>query len=649
MVTVTIDGKTLEIPEGTTVLRAAQNAGIEIPTLCDHPHLTPYGGCRICLVEVEGYRTLQPSCTLPVSNNMVIKTNTKKVLDARKFVLTLIFSERNHFCPYCQVSGGDCELQNAAYNEGMTHWPLQPNWQPYPVDASHPYIILENNRCILCRRCVRACSELIGNNTLGFEERGARSILVCDTGVPFGESTCISCGSCVQVCPTGALIDRSSSYMGHEIKFDSTKTICVGCSLGCGIEVFTRDNNLVRIDGDWDDPFNTGVICEIGRYEPLTEKCDRIHTPMVRKDGSLKAATWEEALSVAANGLGLSKSGVKPRLAALVSSRQPAETLSNFKQLFKQAHGAELVATISDESHTTPLRELANNVGKAFEAKVSQLNHSDSVLVLATDLVKYHQVAGFFIKRRLSGETRLLVVDKEENGLDKLANKALKPSGSYDDVVKGITAAADKLGLIQGKSPVKAADLDELARKSGLKTEDFLDAAFVLASADSPAIVFAGKTASAALVDLARAIKADLIGLKGSANNLVASQLHLDKSFQPGEFQAAYIALGDDEISQKLLQELQKIPFKVVQASYDSALTAAADVVLPATSWLEQAGHYVTTDGRVLEAFRSIIPADDIWTIDATIEKFAEKVGAQLEDNWSKEVFAHVASVELEQ
>ncbi|MBA3074514.1 MAG: 2Fe-2S iron-sulfur cluster binding domain-containing protein, partial [Anaerolineae bacterium] len=203
MATITINGNKLEVPDGMTVLRAAQANGIEIPTLCDHPHLTPYGGCRLCLVEVEGARTLQPSCTLPVSNNMVVKTDTKKVLDARKFVLTLIFSERNHFCPYCQVSGGDCELQNAAYNEGMTHWPLSPNYTTFPMDASHPYIIMEANRCILCRRCVRACGDLVGNYTLGFEERGANSILVADTGVPLGESTCISCGACVQVCPTG--------------------------------------------------------------------------------------------------------------------------------------------------------------------------------------------------------------------------------------------------------------------------------------------------------------------------------------------------------------------------------------------------------------------------------------------------------------
>ena len=117
MVNVTIDDKKIEVPDGTTVLRAAEMAGITIPTLCDHPAVTPYGGCRLCLVEVEGARIPQPSCTLPVSNGMVVHTDTPKIREARKFVLTLLFSERNHFCMYCQMSGGDCELQNAAYGK----------------------------------------------------------------------------------------------------------------------------------------------------------------------------------------------------------------------------------------------------------------------------------------------------------------------------------------------------------------------------------------------------------------------------------------------------------------------------------------------------------------------------------------------------
>jgi len=260
MVNLKIDGKEISVPEGTTVLRAAEAAGFSIPVLCDHKQLSPYGACRMCLVEVEGARTLQPSCTLPVSNNMVVLTNTPKVREARSFVLTLIFSERNHFCMYCPVSGGDCELQNAAYGEGMTHWPLQPNWSPYPVDASHKDFMLDNNRCILCRRCIRACGELVGNFTLGVEERGARTMVIADLGVPLGESTCISCGTCVQVCPTGALIDRASAFRGREKDVQRIKTTCAACSVGCGVEMIVRDNNLLRIEGDWEAPVNSGLL-----------------------------------------------------------------------------------------------------------------------------------------------------------------------------------------------------------------------------------------------------------------------------------------------------------------------------------------------------------------------------------------------------
>lgn len=644
MVTITIDGKSLEIPEGTTVLRAAQSAGIDIPTLCDHPHLTPYGGCRLCLVEVEGYRTLQPSCTLPVSNNMVIKTNTKKVLDARKFVLTLIFSERNHFCPYCQVSGGDCELQNAAYREGMTHWPLQPNWQPYPVDASHPFIILENNRCILCRRCVRACGELVGNYTLGFEERGARSILVADTGVPLGESTCISCGSCVQVCPTGALIDRWSAYQGHEVKFDSTHTICVGCSLGCGIEVFTRDNRLVRVDGDWEDPFNEGVICEVGRFEPMTDKCDRIVTPMVRKNGALKAATWDEAIATATNGLLSAKGDV----AGLISTRQPLETIYAFNNLLADKVKASLITSTEEGAATSTSAAFAESLGKPFETKISDLETSNGVLILGVDLVKDHQVAGFFIKRNLQSGTNLVVIDTKENGLDKQANKTIKPAaGTFEDVLKAISAAVVKLGLAKGKTSLKASDLDALATATNVKSEDYLDAAFILASAVDPVIVYGQRANLVLLREFASLIGGKLISVKGEANSLVASQLGLDTPYKPANYKAAFVALGDGDLSQKMTQELEKIPFKVVQASYASALTANADVVFPATTWLEQSGHYLSADGRLLEAKKSLEPAEEILPIETTLNKLAEKMGVKLDHDFHKAIHHRVAPVEL--
>jgi formate dehydrogenase major subunit len=250
MVNITINGKQIEAAEGTTVLNAARQNGIKIPTLCDHPNLTPYGGCRLCMVEVKDMRVPIAACTLPAANGMIIETDTPALKKSRNMVLSLLFSERNHFCPFCQVSGGDCELQNAAYVEEMTHWPMQPQWTNFPVDTSHPFFILDNNRCILCRRCIRACAEMSGSFTLSVEERGAATIVVADTNVPLGESTCVSCGSCVQVCPTGALIDRQSAYLGNERHLTVTRTVCRACSLGCGILVHTRDNYIVKITGD---------------------------------------------------------------------------------------------------------------------------------------------------------------------------------------------------------------------------------------------------------------------------------------------------------------------------------------------------------------------------------------------------------------
>ncbi len=647
MATITIDGKTLDVPDGTTVLKAAQAAGVHIPTLCDHPHLTPYGGCRLCLVEVEGARTLQPSCTLPVSNNMVIKTNTKKVLDARKFVLTLIFSERNHFCPYCQVSGGDCELQNAAYDEGMTHWPLSPNYQPYPMDASHPYIILENNRCILCRRCVRACGELVGNYTLGFEERGANSILVADTGVPLGESTCISCGVCVQVCPTGALIDRWSAYRGRETQVETTNTVCVGCSVGCKVNVLTRNNSLVRIEGDWDASVNEGVLCEIGRFKPMDVNCERLATPLVRKNGSLKAATWDEALDAIAAEL-KPLSGKADGIAALISTRQPAEALFGFKQLFVDKLGSAMVTTNEEGAFTADAAEYAVSGAKSFEGSLSDLKSAKAVMVLGTDLTKDHQVAGFFIKRRLAGGTNLLVVDKAANGMDKYANKVVKSDkGTNTDIIKAIIAAVIKLGAAKGKTTIKASDLDSLAAATGLKTDDYLDAAYVLTSDESPLIVYENGADLAALKELADIVNAKLISVKGSANSLAASQLNLDKALKINGQKVAFFALGDDELSQKATKEFEKAAFKVVLATYVSALTGSADVVLPSTNWMEQDGHYINLEGKIQEAKRSINPSEETWSAIQTVKALADKLGIKLTDDWTKEIHKRASVVEI--
>lgn len=656
MVSLTIDGKTVEVPEGTTVLRAAEKAGIHIPTLCDHPELTPYGGCRLCLVEVEGIRTLQASCTLPASNNMVVRTNTERINAARKFVLTLIFSERNHFCPYCQVSGGDCELQNSAYGEEMTHWPLQPNWQPYEVDASHPFIIIDHNRCILCRRCVRACGELVGNYTLGVEERGAKSFLVADLGVPLGESSCVGCGVCLQVCPTGAIIDRVSAYQGKETQVESHPSVCVGCSLGCGVDILTRDNRIVRIEGDWEAGVNDGVICKAGRFDPLFDKRERIHTPLVRRDGKLVAATWDEALAAVANGLkplaGKNSDGV----AALASTRLPVEDLYLFKKIFADSFKSDMVTSLEEGAYTASVTRVFNELGKPFEGKLSALDNADCVITVAFDLAKSHEVAGFFVKRNLAAGSKLVVIDNESQSIEELASAALIAKGeAYVEMLNGLTAAIVELGTAKAKSGVEAEALSVAVKKTGIPAEEFRSAARLISAAQQPVLVYGKKLAGAsgealkALLELARVSGAltdqasGVISPKGKANSLGAAQLGLDKAFTVNGHKAAYIALGDDEPSQKLTQSLGKVPFVVVQASYASQLTANASVVLPVTNWSEQEGHFLSFDGTLQKAVKAVDAAEGIRSNRAVLEDLAAGLNIKTDGmNWKDDILARL-------
>ncbi len=613
MINLNINGKPIEVLEGTTVLNAARQAGITIPTLCDHKELTPYGGCRLCLVEVEGARTLQPSCTLPATNGMVVKTDTTKTKAAREFILTLIFSERNHFCPYCQVSGGDCELQNSAYHEGMTHWPIQPNWKPYPVDASHPYIIIENNRCILCRRCVRACDEIAGNFTLAFEERGPLSLLVADLGVPLGVSSCVSCGSCVQVCPTGAIIDRPSAYKGREIDVEKTTTICVGCSLGCRMEVLTRNNRLVRIEGDWNADVNGGALCKIGRFLPVEDLRERVQTPLIRKDGILKITSWEEALKFVGEKLKPFIGKKENKLAAGASSKLSAEALHAFNQLFYKGLNGRMVASLDGDS-TAASSKLTAELGKPFEGKLSDLKTADCVICLGVDPTKQHEVASFFFKRNIPAGTKVIVVDPGENQMDLWADLTIKSKKLTDPtLIKDISKAAEgakKVCILFGR------ELSPEMLKEVLK--------------------------------FCESIGAKMIGLKGGANSMTAAQYGLDKVYEPKDAEVAVIALADEEPSQQLITALQSVPFKIVLASYKSTLTENADVVLPTQLWTEQSGSYLNMEGKLQSSHAALKASGDSKAELETLQKLAVTLGLKLDEEWKKTLTQRTSSVTIE-
>jgi len=439
LVNIKINGQTTQVEEGKTVLEVLKEMGIDVPVLCYHPKLPSIGACRMCVVETRP-GVLQASCTLPVSEGLEVQTDSETVKKARKFVLNLIFSERNHYCMYCEMSS-NCELQDLGYSLGMDHFELPTYMTKFPVDTTHEYILVDHNRCILCRRCVRACSEIAGHNVLGISQRGIDSMLTADLNVPLGESSCVSCGLCVQVCPTGALTDKSGAYLGTRRESELVKTICANCSVGCGIEVYKKANNIVQILGDWENPVNNGVLCKLGRYEPLSDGRERVTQPMIKKNGRLEPVKWEEAIDRVKEIL------AEGETAGYISASLPIQVLSKFKDLLGDNAGL--------------LENTSNPIGNS--GKLSDILSADKIVVIGVDLDKNFGVVGSFVKRAIFNDSELIIVDDKANSLSKFARLLYQ----MKDLDKAIGNALTGNNPVIIYSQTDSSIIDSLSRISG--------------------------------------------------------------------------------------------------------------------------------------------------------------------------------------
>jgi formate dehydrogenase major subunit len=591
----TINGRAVQARAGQTVYEAAAAAGIRIPVLCYHPHLKSHGACRICLVEIEKQRGLQPSCTYPVAEGMVVRTDTPAVIKSRKASLHLIFTERTHYCMFCPASGNvetsDCELQKLGYEHGLDCWSYAPNYQKqWPVDATRRYFVMDHGRCILCRRCLRACDEIAANHTLGLTQRGARAMICADDEMPFGESTCVSCGTCLQVCPTGALHDRQSVYLGHESQVQRTAATCVGCAVGCGIHAITRDNYLLRVEGDWAAP-NGGLLCAEGRFEVVEPKPARILQPLIRRDGQQVEASWEEAFARVAE-----KCGQARLVAGLASPRLTSDSLAAFQCFFHDVLESSEVALLSGE--VPPL-------GLGAIASLGEVPESDCLALIGGNPGAHQKVLRHLIRRALDRGARLVVVNDESTDLDPWAEMHL----DLEDISFHAASPFEKLrttyhlrvsGVLQLRKAMEPAQRPVLLYGSGLSS-----------------------TVYAALRSLPE--KTRFLPLVKGANAVGAAQLGLEP--RPVRGDALYVLLGDD------LPDGQALPqseFTVVQAACRSPWTDAADVVLPSPTWAEQRGHVINLEGRRLPVKQLLQPPASVRQHMQTFAKLAERMGASL-------------------
>ena len=324
----TINEQEVKAKKGMTVLEAAETAGIYIPTLCHHPDLEPYGGCRLCVVEIEKVRGFHPACTYPASDGMVVNTETEMVNNIRRTALELIMINHPSQCLICERRTNEeccdpydiclrnvavtdrcllcpanehCELQKVVDYMGLHELRLPMATMSFPVDTSHPFFDLDRNRCILCARCVRTCNEVTGCGVLDLVYRGFSMKVATFADKPFLESFCSSCGECMAHCPVGALIPKETHQPTREVK-----TTCPYCGVGCQMYLGIKDEQVIRISGDRDNDVNRGRLCVKGRFGivEFVRHEERLTNPLMRQNGKLTQATWDEALDEVATKLG---------------------------------------------------------------------------------------------------------------------------------------------------------------------------------------------------------------------------------------------------------------------------------------------------------------------------------------------------------
>jgi predicted molibdopterin-dependent oxidoreductase YjgC len=332
----TIDGMPVRVPEGTTVLAAAKKVGIHIPTLCYHPDLSIDGNCRVCVVEVEGARGLVAACAYPATEGMVVRTNTQVVRKARKMVVELILANHPWECLTCQRNL-NCELQKLALDLGIRENILQ--WgdrRHYPIDTSNPFIIRDNNKCILCGRCVRACHELQCCNVLDFQHRGFETKVAPAFDTPTVESECVFCGACVAVCPVGALTERPMYEEG--LPDYKVKTTCPFCGVGCNFDLNVRDGRVIGVTPNPTSVVNGSLTCVKGRFgTDYIHSPERLTTPLIKKDGEFVEATWDEALDLVARKFSEIKNQYGGDAVAALSSARCVNEENYLMQKFMRA------------------------------------------------------------------------------------------------------------------------------------------------------------------------------------------------------------------------------------------------------------------------------------------------------------------------
>lgn len=441
-ITVTINGRKVKAKKGATVLEIAQACGIRIPTLCHHKDLSPYGGCRLCIVDVKGTRNPLTACTLVAEQGMVVRTDTPHLRELRRSTLQLILSEHPNACLVCEREAecGDfqecikksavtfgckscpqnetCELQDLARELGIKEIPFEFRYRNLEPQRDDPFFDRDYNLCVLCGRCVRVCEEVRHASTLEFHHRGPETMVGTAFDLPHLESGCQFCGACVDVCPTGALRDRFSRYDRPPDR--KTRTTCLLCSAGCAIDLNVAGDKVTCATPGRDQ------ICVRGRFgiAPLVNHPKRITSPLVRKEHGLVEVGWDEALDFAAQKLRAHRN----RTGMLLSPQLTSEAIDR-------------AYSLCDRTKTV-IAVPAAPVGGLTPLRLGTIERNAAFIVINTDLVADYPVLLLSLRKKLKGRTKFIVVNPLAHATDRYADTVLNPKpGTVQAALEALVGA----------------------------------------------------------------------------------------------------------------------------------------------------------------------------------------------------------------
>ncbi len=673
---ITINGRQLKVSGKKTILEVARANGVFIPSLCDHPALAPFGGCRLCLVEIKGRRGYPPACSTTVEDGLDIVTETPELQAIRRQVLELILSEHPHACLICaekkncdeykstirkvgEVTGcvlcpnnGRCELQDIVEALKIDRVGFPALYRNFDVRRDDPFFDRNYNLCILCGRCVRICHEVRGASAISFVFRGSQAVVGTAFDRPLLESGCQFCGACVDVCPTGALAERASR--GEVRPDEEAETICPLCSIGCELTASLRGGRIVSCAPTDGEAVNRGQACVKGRFllRDIVYSPKRILKPLIKRNGELYEANWDEALDFVAGKL---KGYVGKNLAFVSSTQVSVEDMHVFDKFTRDVLRTDQIVSFRNRSPLAAFWKEIRTDGQpaSLNFELDSLSTAKVIVASGADIAVSHPIIWLEVFRALRNGARLVVIDEKDSGLERHASFLLRvqpgrefslfnrlslkllensPENPHSQV-KGYETWRESL-LNEKTAAVADADIDETEINSVVR----------LLAEGQPVVFLIGssmvKSAAAsanmrALWNLAQVCGARLIPLAGENNERGAFEMWTRSSNRSLSVDDALFKISRGEYkSLYLAGPLPALPdaavdFLVIQDCFMSENARRADAVLPASTFAESGGTFVNVEGRIRK-FRNIIEplgeARPDWWI---ICRLAEKMGAR--------------------